>query len=273
MPAPVLRSLQRLLAADILRRAAGEEAGDDAELMAIVRVPLDVEARDRIAVYRDGYPGRVLDALREAYPAIANICGEGSFANLTRRYLRDREVHRSSLNDIGRRLPDHCARDPLATGLPFLADLARLEWEVLRAFHSRDEAPVDPAAFAAWDMGDWERAVFEFQPSVRIVRSTWPICDLWEARRTPRGEIDIDLTDRPQAVLVRREADDVDCVVLSTHEAVVLESLSRGATLTATLDALSESDTAAADIGPMFSSWLAAGMITAVRPAGGPTDS
>jgi len=237
----------------------------------MLRVPPGVEARDRIAVYRDGYPARVLEALREAYPAIANICGEGSFANLTRRYLRDREVSRSSLNDIGRRLPDHCALDPLATGLPFLADLARLEWEVLRAFHSRDWAAVDPTVFAAWDMSDWERAVFTLQPSVSVVRSPWPIRDLWEARRTPRGEIDIDLTDRPQTVLVRRNADDVDCVALPTHEAEVLESLSGGATLAATLDALSESDAAAADIGPMFSSWLAAGMITAVRLA--PTDS
>jgi hypothetical protein len=263
MTAPSLRSLQRLLAADVLRRAAGEESGDG-DLMAIVLVPPGVDARDRIAVYRDGYPARVLEALREAYPAIANICGEGSFANLTRRYLRDRDVSRSSLNDVGRQLPDHCAQDPLAIALPFLADLARLEWSVLQAFHSRDGAPVDPSAFATWDMSDWERAVFTFQPSVSIGRSPWPVCDLWESRRTPRGEIDIDLAARPQAVLVRRAGDDVDCVVPASLEVFVLESLIGGATLAAAMDDLSEVDAVAGDIGPMFSSWLAAGMITAV---------
>ena len=138
MTTPSLSTVQRRLAADILRHAAGgDEAGGD--LVAMLRLPDATDAETRLDVYRNGYPARILEALREAYPSTANICGEGSFANLTRRYLRGCDVSRSSLNDIGRQLPQHCGRDPLAAKLPFLADLARLEWAVLCAFHSHQQ--------------------------------------------------------------------------------------------------------------------------------------
>ena len=32
-----------------------------------------------MAIYRDGYPARIIEALQEAFPAVANICGDGSF--------------------------------------------------------------------------------------------------------------------------------------------------------------------------------------------------
>ncbi len=266
MNAPSLKTLQRRLAAEILRHAAGAGEGDDV-LVADLRVPPGVDSLTRLDVYREGYPARILEALREAYPAIANICGEGSFANLVRRYLRACDVSASSLNDIGRQLPAHCTRDPLAANLPFLADLARLEWAVLCAFHSRQRDPIDAASFSTWDMSDWERAIFSFQPSLAIVHSAWPIRDLWQSRQIPRTEIDIDLTDRPQSVLVRRSGYEVDCDLLPDAHAIVLESLLGGSTLATAMASLAECAGSEEDPARMFATWLAAGAITAARLA------
>lgn len=261
-----LRQTQRRLAAEILAHAAGTAPADGDGAAALLRLPAAVDADSRLAVYRDGYPARIVEALGDAYPAIANICGEGSFANLTRRYLRDCDVSRSSLNDIGRQFAGHCERDPLAERLPFLADLARLEWAVLRAFHSREVKSVDPAIFAVWDMADWERVAFAWQPSIAVLHSPWPILDLWLTRDTERTAIDVDLSNRPQAVAVHRRGLDVDCRLLSETEAAVLQSLLRGATLGSAM-AIATTDADAEAVAAMFSDWLAAGWITGAQLA------
>ena len=121
--------------------------------------------------------------------------------------------------------------------------------------------------FATLDMDDWERAILGFQPSVAIVQSTWPILDLWAARDTPRDEIDIDLTDRPQTVLVHRIGWDVDCAALDAAQAAVLAPLLGGAPLGQAMQALAEiAGDASPDPAAMFASWLSAGLIASVEP-------
>ena len=116
-------------------------------------------------------------------------------------------------------------------------------------------------------MADWERAVFSWQPSLAVVRSQWPIHDLWQSRHRQRSDIDIDLTDRPQAVVVHRRNDDVDCELLSAAQAVVLEFLLRGAPLGAAMENLAEINGAADEAATMFRDWLAVGWITGARLA------
>ncbi len=256
---PSLRSIQQRLAAEILDGAAGRMPRPDG-FTDRLRLPRGTDADRRLAVYRDGYPARILEALGDAFPAIANICGDASFAALVARYLPDTKVTSSYLNEIGRHFPAHCESDRLAEQLPFLADLAGLEASALRALHSADLPPVEPAAFAAWDMNDWERVELGFQPSTALVRSPWPIYDLWNARETARTEIDIDLQDRPQSVLVFRHGYAVEGRNLDRAEANALQSLMDGAPLGSAIERLAESDPDA-DTSRMFGQWLASGLI------------
>lgn len=256
---PELCALQRQLAAEILAAVAPAASG----LREHLRLPEGVDVETRLAVYRNGYPARLLDAMRDVFPAIANICGAPSFADLAGRYLQSRDLSRTALNEIGNEFPDYVAGDPLRDKLPFLPDLANLEWKVLRSFHACDRPPVDAARFAAWDLDDWDRAVLSFQPSVAVVRSSWPLCDLWTSRDTPRDEIDIDLIGRPQIVLVHRHGDDVDCTVLEPPAALLLGTLLDGATLGQAMEALA---TCADGVDPaaIFAGWLGDGLIASV---------
>ena len=94
-----LRALQRQLAAEILASVApsAPSAGNWSELL---RLPDGVDIQTRLDVYRNGYPSRLLDAMRDVFPAIANICGAPAFAELITRYLRARDLSRTALNEI-----------------------------------------------------------------------------------------------------------------------------------------------------------------------------
>lgn len=260
---PELCALQRQLAAEILGAVAPAPPAASG-LHESLRLPEGVDVDTRLAVYRNGYPARLLDAMRDVFPAIANICGAPAFAGLTSRYVQSRDLSRTALNAIGNEFPDYSTVDPLCGDLPFLPDLVSLEWQVLCSFHACDLPPVDAARFAAWDLDDWDRAVLSFQPSVAVVRSSWPLCDLWTSRDTPRDEIDIDLIDRPQIVLVHRRGDDVECSVLEPTAALLLETLLGGATLGEAMQTLTALDDAGTDPAQTFAGWLGAGLIASV---------
>jgi hypothetical protein len=260
---PSLVELQRRMAAHIAAHAEDHQRRD-ATLEGWLSLPANVDPAERLRVYGNGYPARLLEALEDAFPAVAVILGKYELAQLAQRYFAAADLSRATLNDAGAQLPAHCRTDPIAARLPFLADLAELEWRVLCAFHAREAAAVDARSFAAWDMDDWERAVLRFQPSLAVIESRWPIYDLWNCRDTPRDQIDLDLVDRPQTVLVHRDGLDVACRVIDAGEAAALDSFLAGATLAETVERLAARDAEPRAVMSDFAAWIGSGLITAV---------
>lgn len=255
-----LRDLQRWLADAIVRGDACADAADP------VAVPPRGSVAERLRAYVDGYPARLEEALQEAFPAVAHLAGRGAFVGLTRRYARcaPRDVY--NLSEIGRDLPALLARDPLGEELPFLADLARLEWAVQRAFHARLAAPFDPATVAGWSPDDWAAARVAFQPGTACVESGWPIRTLWDARATPVDEIDVALEDRPERVLVHRVGHRVACDRIDVGEAAVLRALLAGRSLGEATGRLEPEQAEA--LGGWTASWVRRGIVVACTRAG-----
>jgi len=259
---PNLRETQQQIARDILAFAR-QQAPQPA--LALLRVPAGVDPGERLDVYRHGYPARIVEALRDAYPALDAILGEGSFHNLVRRYLAAIELRSYNLNDVGAQLPAHCRQDPLSDDLPFLADLAELEWAVLSAYQAREKAAVDPQRLAGFDMEDWETAILELQPAVAVVSSQWPILDLLETKDVERDQVDVALEGRPQTVLVHRRGLDVEQRLVDAAEQLALRLLGRGTPLGEAIAELADTGCSPQATMQMFGKWVADGLITSVR--------
>lgn len=242
--------------------SASRDAGD--ALDDWLSVPEPARAGARMCVYSGGYPARVRDALAETYPAVAHFAGEQAFEVLAHRYAASVPLTFYNLNDAGAQMPAFLRRDPMTGDLPFLADLAELEWRVAQAFHAAQRPALDPRALP-WTVEDWAQAVLLFQPSVALVSSAWPLLDLWTARDTPRDAIDIELPGRKHDVVVRRAGLIVGCEPVSSGEALVLRLLLDGRSLGESLERL-EADGHAPDAAQeWFSRWTTAGMIADAR--------
>src|SRR3989338_1885656 len=161
---------------------------------------------ERMAVYAEGYVARVMEALAEVYEAIHHFLGKEAFVDLTECYITAHPSHSYNLNFIGSQMPGFIGRTPYVEKLPFLPDLAKLEWQVAQSFHSFEGPVFDPSTLASYSEEDREKIRIIFQPSVRVVSSSWPILDIWNARKTPLKEVGVDLVNRPQHVLVARRA-------------------------------------------------------------------
>lgn len=230
-----LRSVQRMMKGRI--RPGGEPAVSlPSELLNPQR---GTPGAEQVAVYADGYRARIREALEEAYPAVRHILGAQTFFEEVAAAYAARYPSRDyNLSFAGRHLPECLVTAPVTRQLPFLPDLARLEWAVCQAFHAFLQPPRDLQRLTGLEPSAWDRVQFLFQPSVAVVASAWPILDLWEARHQPREAINIDLVNRPQQVLVCRQGLTVRCEAVERLQAVLLERLLAGEPLGAACEAM-----------------------------------
>src|SRR5688572_6815222 len=181
-------------------------------------------AMDRLRVYANAYFWRLRDVLAEDFSRLAALLGADRFDDLARDYLRAHPSEHPSVRHVGDRLPPFlAARDDLP---PWLADLARLERARVDAFAAPDCQPLAPAEMAAIPPDAWPRLRFVPNPSLAILRLSWPVHELWrDGDFTPPG---------PASTVLRVWRDQgyrVFHAVMDARAAEALERLMGGATL------------------------------------------
>jgi hypothetical protein len=248
-----LAEFQRWMKASI-RPAAGV-------LLRSTEMPLASPA-ERMSVYTDGYLARMREALAEVYEAVRFVLGERAFAELSDAYAARHPSRDYNLSFAGRSLPAFLADSPLTVALPFLPQLAQLEWSVCQAFHAFERPPLKAEALAGLTPEEWGWLRLEFQPALSVVGSSWPILDIWAARRSPRDRVDVPVAGRAQQVMVFRRGLEVRCETVEEPEGRLLSALIAGRTLGEACAGLGRADPA--DVERWFGRWVRVGLMTRV---------
>lgn len=264
MREPSLVELQRWMKARVLEQAASHTP----TAAPVLNRQRSAPGLARLAIYAGGYRTRIREALAEVYEAVQHIVGARAFTELAAGYAQQYPSHDYNLSFVGRHLPQFLKTHPRTQRLPFLPDVARLEWAVCEAFHAFDQPPIDTTALSSLSLDAWARARLAFQPSVHLVASPWPIRDLWQVRTQPRRAINVDLVNRPQRVLVCRQALQVRCELLTAREHEVLTALLDGHPLGQVCGALTVSSQGEAPVADWFARWGRLELIRAVQTDG-----
>ncbi len=186
---------------------------------------------DRWDIYAGGFLARLVEGLENDYPALRRVLGEGPFGSLTERYVAAHPPRSYDLGQAGDRLASFLQQDPLIERLPFLPDLARLEWAVAEAFVATNAQPLRWEELAGLDPAEVASLPLRTIPGTAVVRSEWPLLDIWRLRDVPDEEVDLDVTGRPSTVLVYRRGLEVRWRPIDKAETQLLEAASRGASL------------------------------------------
>lgn len=221
---------------------------------------------ERIAVYADGYKARIEEALSESHEAIAHVLGHSKFHFLAEEYAEQYPSRHYNLSSTGKYFSEFIGRHSISKELPFLSDLAQLEWLIHQAFHAYDKPAFEASQFAGMSPEDWGLAKLIFQPSVGLIVSKWPILDVWKARKTPVEKINIDFVNRPQKILIARSFAQVTCNLLDDRQFFLVNQLLQGKKLGDACEELTDfcGDNEDAPIQTWFTQWIQAGLITDV---------
>jgi hypothetical protein len=159
----------------------------DPALLEIVETPKVVGRRgrpgpaDRLDIYAQMYWARLHDVLREDFPRVAAILGTERFRAVACAYLAENPSAHPSVRHVGDRFAEFLVGTSEAEELPFLADLARLEWVRLAVFDAPDARPLGAGDLRAVAAGDWPGLTLRLVPAVQFLESAWPVHELWTA--------------------------------------------------------------------------------------------
>jgi hypothetical protein len=219
-------------------------------------------AAPRLRIYQEMYRARLVDVLREDFPRVIATLGDASFEALATPYLAAHPSMHPSVRYVGERFADWVGG--ATSDLPFLADLARLEWARVEVFDAADAEPLRLADLQVIAAEQWPALALRAIPACRLLRCAWPAHEIWAApdRRHP-GEPP-PWAPRPVTIRVWREGDDVSHAAVGATEERLLPLLERGATLSALCAALEdvrEPEAAAREVGGLLMRWLADGLL------------
>jgi hypothetical protein len=167
-----LRELQQ----DMQRHLLGEESGVSA---AIVDAP-PLPAADRLAIYRNAYQVRLIDAMHDTYPVLHGLLGDEAWLELGQAYVAGHPSVFRSIRWYGGGLGTFMANCP-PYDEPILAEIALLEWTLAEVFDARDAEVLERAALAAVAPAEWASLAFEFHPSLRRLEFSWNTTAVWKA--------------------------------------------------------------------------------------------
>lgn len=157
----------------------------------------------RFNVYRNNMVVSLVDALKAAFPAILRLVGEDYFNAVARAYIDQHPPSSPVLLRYGKRFGDFLEQFPTASGVPYLGDVARLEWARIHALHAADAEPAGIQALASLPEEMLSTVCLDLHPSVMHVASRWPVVALWSACVSPDDANDVDMNTAQTAVVAR----------------------------------------------------------------------
>jgi hypothetical protein len=204
-----------------------------------------------MAVYRGNAFGNWHGALAGAYPVVRRVVGEPFFEAMARDYARACPSRSGDLNEYGSALAAFLEQYPGTRDLPYLPDVARLEWLAHRAHFAADAARFDLS----------RPTEVRLAPACSLIESGWPVASIWEAHQEGGRPDLVNLGAGPERALVHRPEWRVEVTALRSGDFRFLECLQAGEPLGAALEAAVSED---AGFVPhlALATWVHAGVLT-----------
>jgi hypothetical protein len=222
-----------------LQEAFGRAVLDPATAAGLAGVVLggEIGVARRLQVYRNNVFASLGGALEAVYPVVARLVGDGFFRFVAHEYVRGVPSRSGDIHDFGHDFPEFLGNLLQAQGLPYLPDLARLEWAYHRVFHAADHAPLDTRGLTAVPPERWGDLRLRLHPASRLLASPYPVLRIWEVNQPGfAGEPTVHLDAGECRVLIVRPAESVELQPLTPGEFALLAALAGDETLLAAVE-------------------------------------
>lgn len=234
---------------DALRRTAGAPAG--------LR---DVRDIARFDVYRASFEANLCNALRDTYPVVNRLVGEDFFGQAARAYLRAHPSRCGDLHEYGAHFATFLAALDSLGDLPYLPDVARLEWLAHQAFHAANAEPLTLGVLAK--LSPEACAGLCLLPSVRLMHSEFPVHRIWQVNQESwAGDAVVHLEAGGARLAVSREGLDIVLLPLEVEAHELACALFEAGSLDAASEAMADADS----LGRALNALIGAGLMAAAR--------
>jgi Putative DNA-binding domain len=254
-----LETLQRVMTASVLSQTSSRLGS---KLQARNANPVN-----RFGIYRNNTLISLTESLKANFPVTVRLVHERFLHWVAQEFIRHHPPEEARLSSYGAKLPAYLAGLPACRSVPYVAEVARLEWAICTSLHAeeRDSCSIEMLSRLGSGVGD---ARLVFQPTLQLIPSRWPIIDIWNAHQRKTVELPDAIARRSTYAQVTRMGDRIRLSSLSAGRCAFRRGLARGLSLDAALRLAMARDRPFAP-GPEVASLFGERIVTDVVPAQG----
>ena len=166
-----LAELQEAFAAAVMR--------PEGELPAVVDGRSQSQRIKRFNVYRNNVHASLAAALAARFPVVKRLVGDEFFRAMTLVYIKSNLPCSPMLSEYGQTFPSFVEKFEPVSDLPYLPDVARLEWARNRAYHAADAVTLAITSLAEIAPRHLAGIRLLLHPAAAFVASPYPIVSIW----------------------------------------------------------------------------------------------
>ena len=174
------------------------------------------EAALRMAVYQNNYAHSLREALKDSYPVVLRLVGDDFFHALAMEFIQNQPPLKASLQTYGLDFIQFILEHPQCEPLPFLADIAQIEYLYIQCFHAPEHEAINLNHLIAEEENDLPNVQFVAHPNVYLIASDYPALDIWYANLEEEvAEINLDECVASRILVYRNDELQVETVQLN----------------------------------------------------------
>jgi hypothetical protein len=198
---------------------------------AFVNGATDAARLKRFNVYRNNVHASLAGALAARFPVVERLVGDEFFRAMALIFVERHPPTSPVIAEFGGELPAFLESFEPAETLPYLPDVARLEWQRTIAYHAANAEPAAISVLADLPPQDLSHAQFMLHPAASWIASDYPVASIWRTNTHDETVTPIGPEAAGETVLVTRPGLEVLVTELPHGAAVLLSRLAEGSSL------------------------------------------
>lgn len=150
---------------------------------ALVKAHGALDALQRVGIYRNSVHGILWQYLGSLYPVCQQLLGEAFFEAVCDQYIDQYPPTRPFLAEYGDGVADFLRQHSSLITLPWIADVARLEWARHQAWNAVNQPAADFSQLMALDEEQQACLILHTPDSAQLLRSDYAIHAVWLAHQ------------------------------------------------------------------------------------------
>ena len=178
-----------------------------------------LSAEQRFGIYKGSVHGILTQALGTMFPVCKTLVGDKFFDNMCDLFINEYPPKTTYFAEYGSDLPAFLSSFEHVKDIPYIVDIARLEWARQIVWHASTVEVADFSALATLNEEQQSNVVFQLAKNMHLIESDFRIDELWFAHQ-PESDIKFEDININQAVrlIVRKDQGSLKISIMSENE-------------------------------------------------------
>ncbi|HVY23787.1 MAG TPA: DNA-binding domain-containing protein [Steroidobacteraceae bacterium] len=183
-----------------------------------------------MTVYRNTVTKGFIDALAANYPTVLKLVGEEWFEAAALRFVRSAPATTPVLAEYGKGFAAFLEHFPPAKEIPYLCDVARIDWRWIESYTAPDAPALHAATLQALDGEQLLNTRLLLHPATRLCAVHHSALAIWSHNHASNVSPELIVSDTDEFGLITRRHD-IEVLPLSSIEHEFVAHIEQGATL------------------------------------------